>query len=184
MKKSMLIGAIIFGVIVVGGIIVGVSLGNSNTDDVEIGTNTNTNTSISNEKESDSYNMEKVQAGKYSFLVPNNGNKKYANGDSQQTFYSEDGQDGMVWYSLEGPLEPAKDKNSAHNITRSGGRVIEFKYDKSKGVEQCYIINEYKGEYQGLRIVTNSNDSNDCIWFEVLSYDKKLLEKILDSLEW
>jgi len=188
MKKSMLIGAIIFGVIVVGGIIVGVSLGSSNNDDMEIGTNTTNNTSISNEKESDLYNMEKIQAGKYSFLVPDNGDSKFANGDSFQNFYTKDDESSTVWYSIEGPLSIPTNKKEAKSITSTLGTVTKFEYDKNNGIEQAFIINKYddgdKIEYQGVRLVSNLNDSSDCIWLSVTGNDDKIIEKILNSLEW
>lgn len=142
------------------------------------------NGKVNVEENSSSLSMEKITAGNYTFMVPDNGDKKYSNGDTMQTFFTDDGETGIVWFSLEGPLDVPKNEDSALNITRSAGKIVKFEFDDGKGVEQATIINEYDGEYEGLRIVSNSNDPSDCIWLNVTGTDKKVIEKILKSLEW
>ena len=142
------------------------------------------NVSENIENNTSSLSMERITAGNYTFMVPDNGDKKYSNGDTMQTFFTDDGETGIVWYSLEGPLDVPKNEDSALNITRSAGKIVKFEFDDGKGVEQATIINEYDGEYEGLRIVSKSDDPNDCIWLNVTGTDKKVIEEILKSLEW
>ena len=144
----------------------------------------NTNNNTENQNIQTTYTMEKVNAGKYSFMVPNNGDKKYANGDTRQNFYTNDGETGLVWYSIECPILPPKDKQDALNVSSSAGKIIEFIYDNSNGIEQAKFINQYQDEYTGYRIISNINDSSDCMWFTVNSTDKNLVKQVINSLEW
>lgn len=147
--------------------------------------NTNNNESnINNENIQSSYTMEKIVVGKYSFMMPDNADTKFADGETYQNFYSSDGETGTVFYSIDGPLSIPKDEDSAHDITSSLGKIVDFKYDNGKDVEQAFVINKYEDEYQGVRLVSNKNDLKDCIWLSVTGTDKKIIEKILNSLEW
>ena len=133
---------------------------------------------------SSSFAMEKVEAGKYSFMVPDNGKKKFSNGDSIQKFYSDDGGEGRVWYSLDGPIEVPEDKVAALSTTISSGEIIEFEHKITDGHNCAFIINELEGEFEGLMLVSNLSDEKDCMWLNVKGTDKELIEKILKSLEW
>ena len=136
------------------------------------------------EEISSSFKMEKVEAGKYSFLVPDNGEKKFSNGDSIQKYYSDDGEEGRVWYSLEGPIEIPKDEAAALNVVSASGKIVEFEQKNRNGHDYAFIINELEDKYEGLMLVSNSSDTKDCMWLSVKGTDKKLIEKILKSLEW
>ena len=76
------------------------------------------------------------------------------------------------------------DEDAAHDITSSLGDIVEFKYDEKGAYKQATILNKYEDEYQGVRLVSNASDDKDCIWLSVTGTDKKVIEKILKSLEW
>lgn len=142
------------------------------------------NVSENVENNTASLSMEKITAGSFTFMVPDNGDTKFADGETMQNFYFENGDTGVVWYSVDGPLNIPQDEDEAHDITSSLGEIVEFKHDEKNGFEQATILNKYEDEYQGVRLINNTSDNKECIWLSVTGTDKKVIKTILDSLTW
>ena len=137
MKKSMLIGIIIFVVIIIGGIIVGVSLGNSNNDEMNIdsssnGSNSNSesaNTSKSNKYASDvlreSYKLEELN-GKI-LDIKSSGKDLYLS--SKNNVY--------VGYDFEEMLETSKDIKSMFFV-KDSTMILEDSNNKKTVYSEYY----------------------------------------------